>query len=484
MFNIRYNLFIIQLLTFIPLLFFSIFYFLVPKTIDKNLTLLSIGIFFYFLVIYFYSIFICRMSKYPFSLTLLFIISYFIVFLQLPVDFLLGSYEESYIFGVIYDYNLLNLNVLYATVFFGAVIFGIVHQLGVNIKNYSLNSMGTLERKLLPRQPFFAAFYLFFVLHLLTIEPSYYFGMHKEDPDGIAGSILGYFIRILPICFGVVIYNAKIQGEQYSFKKFLSLFPKLFLLILVLFSVGTFLAGDRGPAIRALILLVFSFFIISRKSISIFYFFILLFIAGYFLSIIKLIGAVDFRSTDLLHAFLDAFSRFQTSDKNSSIIPFTAELSASFRSYSTAFSLWYNGTSLYGISVLTGILMFIPFGVSTLMLVTGLNKQDINASFLITSYTQESYGLGNSIVGDALLNVGFIGALILAYFIGRLFIAFDFVFYKRTGSVFLYAVGCYFLMNSVILARGSFFPHLGSIFFIYLFVYIVLLVSSRIRLSK
>src|SRR5690606_18651198 len=148
------------------------------------------------------------------------------------------------------------------------------------------------------------------------------------------------------ICFGLVLYNYKlIQNKPVlSVRNYLNLFPLPFILIILLFSFFTFISGDRGPAIRSLIVLVFGYYIFSDRKVSYLKFVAMIVVAGLFLSTIKLIGEINFKE-NLVDAFIGAYERLGSSHRVESISPYTLELAGSFRAYNTAFSLWYSGYS-------------------------------------------------------------------------------------------------------------------------------------------
>lgn len=458
-----------------------VFYMFSPNALDYGLLNISLVFAACLLVMFYFLTKKIGLSKNPFSLSFLFVLAYYIVFFQMPTDLALGSFEWSYIQNFFYDFGLINKQVFFAVLFFGFFLLGFSFAINKFLKSVPAHSNHVVHEPVSTKL-FFLLFYTFTLLHLITIDPSYYTGTIKGDPQGLAGSILGYFIRLMPICFGVVVYNAKVNDLKVSTPfAFIKLFPKIFLIVILLFSFGTFIAGDRGPAIRALILLVFSFYILSEKKVSFLKFGVAIFIAGYFLSIIKLTGGIDYQNTSIVDSFLSAADRYSQSDKTASIVPFTTELAGSFRSYSIGFSLWYEGFSLYGIAALTGTLMAIPYAVSVLMQLLNLSKTDINASNLVTVHVGESYGLGNSIVSDALLNVGFLGTLIIAYIFGKVVARIDIAFYKRNNNIYVYCFGFYILMNALSLARGSIFPMIGNVLGIAIVVFLVKQLNKMVK---
>ena len=323
-------------------------------------------------------------------------------------------------------------------------------------------------------------------MHLLTVDMGYYAGEGKGELKGLASSILGYFILLLPVCFGVIIYNYKVSDnlDKLTIVDYIRLFPLPFNIILISFSFITFLAGDRGPAIRTLILLVFGYYIMSNTKVSNLKFILIIAFAGFFLSVIKFIGAINYNE-DLIRSFFSAVERLNNSTKIESISPFTAELSGSFRAYNTSFSLWVSDYSLYGASVITGFLMSIPYGVSSFMQVFELSNEDVNSAYTITNHVGEVYGLGTTVVGDSLLNIGFIPTLIMSFFMGKLFIKIDYTFFIKKNSVYIYILGLYFLMNAVNLSRGSIFPAIGNVIFISCLVFLIIsLFQKKLVLSR
>ncbi|WP_199528535.1 hypothetical protein [Pseudoalteromonas sp. bablab_jr010] len=451
-----------------------------PVQVDLELVGLAFVFIFLALVYFFYIRKRAGLSKHSFSLTMIFIFSYFIVFFQFPLDLLLSSFSDNSLYNsLVYDESVLVESIWYLVCFFILLCLGMHRQVNRMLRFEG----GGRNYKRVITKPFFYLFYLLFFMHLLTVDVGYYAGGRKGELTGLAGSILGYFVLLLPVCFGVVIYNSKVTESlgKVTVVDYVKLFPLPFTIILVLFSFITFLAGDRGPAIRTLILLVFSYYIISNTKVSNVKFIFIIIFAGFFLSVIKFIGAINYNE-DLIGSFLSAIERLNDSSKVESISPFTAELSASFRAYNTSFSLWSSGYSLYGASVITGFLMSIPYGVSSFMQVFELSNEDINSAYTITTHVGEVYGLGTTVVGDSLLNVGFIPTLIMAYFMGRLFIKIDYTFFIKRNSVYIYTLGLYFLMNAVNLARGSIFPAIGNVIFISCLVFLIVSLFQKNKL--
>ena len=447
-----------------------------PLVVDHLSMSLAFVFVFTSLIYFFYIRKLAGLQNNAFSLTFLFVLAFLIVFFQFPLDVLLSSFSSSSLYyTVIYDEYVLVKSIWYLVCFLILLFLGMHFQVN---KEHIMSHREKVYRPI-SSKPFYFLFYLFFILHLITVDPGYYKGEGVKELQGIANSVLGYFIILLPVCFGVTIYNYKLNNNGvFNCISYLKLFPLLFIVIVLLFSFLTFLAGDRGPAIRALILLVFGYYIVTNKSVSYLKFCFMIVVAGFFLSTIKLVGAISYND-NLIDSFLAAAERLNNSSKVESISPYTAELSASFRAYNTAFSLWYSGHSLYGLGVITGFLMSIPYAVTVFMEVFDLNKIDINSSHAITTHVSESYGLGTSLVGDALLNTGFFIPLLLAFLIGRLFVKIDYSFFVNQGSVYIYTIGMYYLMGSVSLARGSIFPTLGSSLFIVFLVFFVSTVLSR-----
>ncbi len=474
---IKSNIYVFYMILF---LFVSlVMFFISPNAMDETYLIVAL-LFVFFSLFYFFDVRKkAGLSKRPFSLTLLFVLSYIIVFFQFPLDVLLSSFSDrSLHHTIIYDERVFIKSVWYLVSFFVLLTLG----MGFQANKFKKCSVLNTEYRIIGTRSFYLLFYVFFILHIVTVNPGYYDATNDRELSGIANSILGYFVILLPICFGVTIYNYKIKSNNafggIGIKEYIKLFPLTFILIILLFSFVTFLAGDRGPAIRALILLVFGYYIVSNKSVSYFKFFSLLIFAGFFLSTIKLVGAINYNE-DIVNSFISASERLNESAKSESISPYTAELSASFRSYNIAFSLWYSGYSLYALGAVVGFLMGIPYAVTIFMKVFDLNSVDVNSSNFITDYVGESYGLGTSIVGDALLNTGFVFPLFLAFFIGRLFMKIDLSFFMNTSNVFIYSIGMYYLMTSVVLARASIFPTVGNSLFIVFIICFVIYVNKK-----
>lgn len=465
------------LLVFLVLISLSFYCFSLYSASEHQLVVAAV-LFLVSIFVFFRIRAIVGLNAKPFSLGVLFLLAYMIVFFQFPLDFYLDSYSDNSIYEVIiFDHTVFIKSVWCALIFFLFICLGMVFQAA----KLKVGEVSLYAKRAIPERLFFLLFYLFLFLHLITVDAGYYSGGRTGDLQGLAGSVLGYFVLLLPVCFGVVVYNYKISNVsgRLGFIGYISLFPAMFIFVVLVFSFLTLVSGDRGPAIRALILFVFGYFVVTERRVSLFSFIAAILGAGFILSTTKLMGGVGYKG-DIIESFFYAYEKLSDSHKFSSIVPATAELSLSFRSYNTAFSLWESGYSLYGLGLLAGILMSIPYAVSILMKLFSLENVDISVAHLVTSHSGEIYGLGNSIVGDALLNVGFVLSLLIAFFMGRFFLKIDFGFFVTPRSVYWYVVGFYFLMSSLNLVRGSIFPTLGNSLMLCFIVFFVSFISRKI----
>lgn len=420
---------------------------------------------------------ISGIGKYAISLTLFFVLSFIIVFFQTPVDFLLGQYSDNTLYATyVHDESILVASVWYAVSFFISIALGMHYQA---VKLNSKPATNNVQHKSLfiTEKPFFYLFYLFFILHIFTIDLGYYqANTPREGLSGLSISILGYFVILLPVCIGISSYNLKLKTsnnrKNLGIVEYIKNIPLPFLVIVIIFSSFTFLAGDRGPAIRALTVIFCGYYIATNKKESYLKFIIIIIAAGSFLSTIKLIGAININD-DLIGSFLSARQRLSENSRFESISPYTSELAGSFRAYNIAFSLWSSNISLYGASLITGILMAIPYAVSLVMNIFNLEHEQINTAQLITTYSNEVYGLGTTLIGDLLLNFGPALSILVAFLIGRLFLKFDYHFYIRLGSIYIHIIGMYFLMISIGLSRSSIFPTIGNSIFIVMMLFII-----------
>ena len=121
----------------------------------------------------------------------------------MPTDLTLGSLDWSYIQSFFYDFGLINKQVFFAVLFLSFFLLGFNFAIKKFLKSVHAHSNHVVHKPISTKF-FFLLFYTFTLLHLITIEPLYYTGTIKGDPQGLAGSVLGYFVRLMPICFGVV----------------------------------------------------------------------------------------------------------------------------------------------------------------------------------------------------------------------------------------------------------------------------------------
>lgn len=106
----------------------------------------------------------------------------------------------------------------------------------------------------------------------------------------------------------------------------------------------------------------------------------------------------------------------------------------------------------YGLSMLSGLLLLIPFGQNMFISLTGIGLSRINSSSLFTNYLGITIGMGTNFYADIYLAFGLIGIVLIPYYFGKLLKITKAKLFKSYYSTIVYFVVCGF---SVYLVRSA-----------------------------
>lgn len=421
----------------------------------------------------------------PFTVTNFFLIGLSITSFQIPVEYLLDSFSHVKFQEYFFDLSIVNASVCFSSIAISVFSLGQLSIANVQKKigDNPTASFNQSSRIRINLAPFITITILLFILHIATVDFRYYLGGYSQySISGLSLVAHGYLMRFIVVSFFLVMWNYKLKSmngpNKLSMIKYLRIFPTKLLIVIGVLFVLTFLSGDRGVLIRIMLLMAFGFFIVSRTKIRYITFVIVVVTVGFVFSIAKLVGGYS-EQESYVSSFQQAQERFAVSDRSQSVSPYTLELAGSIYSNNILFSLWRSGVSLQGAGVIAGVLMAFPGGVSLFSAVTGLSNETVNSSNLATVISNQDYGVGTSIVGDALINVGLLGALFSFFVLGRLFRIVDVNLYKSNPNFEYLLLGCIFIAEAIILPRASMFNLIGVFVFDYLIIKLLIGIYSK-----
>jgi len=418
------------------------------------------------------------LSRNPFTITNFFILSYCITLFQIPLEYLLNTLNDNRFHHLFYDYSIINKSILFSAIClvifnFGQTLIkdrGPVTMVQDNATVFLINS-----------KPFLLITISLFFLHIITVERGYYFG-GNESLTGLSLIVHGYLMRFIVIFVFIIVWNSKqkVSIKSLNILGYLKIFPIYFLVLISVLCLLTLFAGDRGPIIRIVLVMVFGYFVLSQRKVNYISFFILIITSGFVLSIVKLIGGYS-GDVGYVESFSVAQERFNTSDRIESISPYTVELASSIYSNAILFSLWSSGVSLYGIGLFTGVLMAVPAGVTFFSELTGLAGESINSAVLATIVSGQDYGVGTTVVGDALINFGFFGAMLCFLFLGGIMRKLDVNIYNDKLDFKWTLLAFVLIADIIILPRSSMYTLVGVYIFDYAIISIILVLMKAKR---
>ena len=264
----------------------------------------------------------------------------------------------------------------------------------------------------------------------------------------------------------VVLVVCRYDGNG-SFRSFISSFPVLSLIIIVIYMILRLLSGDRGPFVFLAILLFYGYIYISRKKFKLITTIVVL-VLGFF--IMSLVGIA--RSLDVTNDFLSRMSssaevfstegRFSSLDSRT-VMPLTEELGLSFLVNQTdVHAIEIEGEpfhpgSYFLISVANGV----PFMPGLIGKVFHISYEDFSSTGFANSHffkdREATWSIGTTIIGDFYLQFSSLGVLIGLFIVGCLMKYLDmflFVRRQRVDNMYLVFIVLLFASTSIYMPRS------------------------------
>ena len=376
----------------------------------------------------------------------LFLISYCVVFFQIPIDYLCGYDYDYYATG-----NILDMPVCVSLASLGLISFLV----GYFIKPYSSISANQFINYSKSAHPFAILTTVFIIVLLLTTPLSILMGGYSNDllkAGGLYNYIsawLNLFVALFFVQHTLVHRNSSLVGC--SIKDFIISVGKLQNINLLLITFVILNIGDRGPIIVFAISYYLSYIVVSRKSLSRKTTFVILFVSS---TVFSFLGETkNQRDNNTIFDRIEAvLNDRSTTENKESISPLTQELATSYNCLSySVMTVPEREDYYYGKHQLYYITSVIPF-------VSSFIKIGQPSSARLTEIIvgpDALFGTGTTILADFYLDFGIWGVLICMFVFGYYIRQFEYIlFCNSSPTLFLYTIAFFISSHLFYIARS------------------------------
>lgn len=401
------------------------------------------------------------------SNTNIFLLLFFVVCFQFPIDYILGNNVNFSRY--FYSYRTINLSTTFSALCFVAFVIGFIISYEKHNPMHYLSNKKIEERRI-PTSPVLVLMYILWVGFLIFLNIDYVNGGHGSVLiNSISVACFGYFWRLNVIYLAIVLYNMR-DKSRVSFMQAVKIHTKTYWIVVLLSALLFFMAHNRVYTFYILTPVLFYLISVTRIKTKPVYSLMVLGGAAVFLTLFKVFGLERMFSEGSLNA-----SDYVMYDRFSSFSPFTSELAASVYSDSTLFYIWYTkGIVMPGSTLVIGVLRTFSGLVPLFFSITGLSVSTYQSASYVTAQMVSDYGLGSSVSSDLLVSLGFCGAIIVMFLFGRIASYGDRVLFGGNKNYKGILIGLCLSSQIVFVSRATLSDVISSILFVLLFSYIYL----------
>lgn len=374
-------------------------------------------------------------DKNYFDFETIFLLSYFFCFFVYPIFIYVIDPQYFFMFSFEFDHDKINKGTALALV--GAESF----ILGSTMCYTRFNNKIIAQEKIIyiPTNIIHAITIILFITFIITGGYNSYKSLYSNGSSisGIYSYIIILFIAVYILSVSSEFLKVKNIVLKRNLPPFKSL-NKIFLTFTLIASIILLSAGARAFTLQL----------------------ILTYIGLYTLFFLK----VNFRQfifISLIGALLLTLITFTRTGSQVSIVSFwDLFMDLIINNRSTYFALSYteeNGYS-FGISMLGYILKCIPFSQSIICNIFGIDEKSITSAMIVTRETlgdNPGLGLGTNIIADIYLAFGFIGVILLMYFLG--YYSKKSYLFSIKGYIYYLFFYCSILSVAIYMVRSEFF---------------------------
>lgn len=426
--------YLIQYVNIALLLFLINQYFIVQEEYSR--TILVIGL----CAAFFETMIILNRSRRIIRPVTVYLFAFLITNFQFYLDLFLGNVDTSFYYFV--NPNTINHGVLISSI--ALVSFGISYSWFARKKSSIQNVIikkGKNEKNII----FIVCivqFLCFFVwMSGLSADDfvgdSYLVSGAYDNGRKAYGDVLFSTSQIVSYCFFVKYYN-----NVNKFTVFLKRIPKLLLLTSLLYVVIKLMSGDRGGAIWTLLLLLYIYVFVTRRTPNLVIIISIILFGSMVMTSISLSrkygSSLSFKEK-VLYVKNNPIDLEKRMDGGKTLFPFTSELAGSVRCTHIGLNeVRYRGDKFhYGEFHMCYVLNMIPFMGNTLINdVLQIQRTNRSSSEYITVSDSGLFynsGLGTTQVIDNYLEFGIVGVILAFMFMGWLFRVVDSRFLSFNG---------------------------------------------------
>lgn len=376
----------------------------------------------------------------------------FVVTLQFPLDYVLGNTDLNY-FQYFYNFETATKSIYFSVLTLCSFLLGTTYWKGISISpnRYS---------KEIKTKPFLYLSLVCWLLFSFTINQDFLDNGHGTvEPNGFSISMYGFYVRFAMIYLGLSVYNAKFKKNT-SFFKSLSL---IFVLTILISASMFLLAHNRLYMITVCFPLLFALIVIKKWRISLGQLTFMLFAAAVFMTFFKMYNLQTLGNEMTLDV-----EDVSSLNRLKSYSPFTSELAVSVFSHTVIFDMWYNGTFLYGQTIIMGLLKVFPGVVPMVFTLLNLDYMYTQSASFASHQVAVNYGIGSTAQADLLISVGLLMSVIGFGFFGKLCKKCNQIFSSECVSPILYVVSFSLATQIVFLPRAVFSDVISIVVFNYL----------------
>lgn len=442
-----------------------VLYYLCPEELSQSWMLTAFVIFSFFVFIRYLIHIKEKKSTYSYlNYIVVFFLLSFIVTLQFPLDYVLGNIDLDYQL-YFYDFKTVTKSVYFSILTLCSFLLGTTYWKEVFVSSNVCN-------REIETTPFLYLSLVCWCLFSLTINQDFLNNGHGTvAPNGFSISMYGFYIRFSMIYIGLSVYNAKMKKEHSFFK---SLSP-VFILTIFISSYMFLSAHNRLYMLTICAPLFFALIVIKKWTISLSKLIFMLFVGAIFMTFFKMYDLQTLGNEITLNV-----EDVSSLNRLKSYSPFTSELAASVFSHTVLFDTWYNGTFLYGQTIIMGLLKVFPGVVPIVFTLLDLDYMYTQSASFATRQVGADYGIGSTAQADLLISVGLLMSVIGFVFLGKFCKRCNQIFVSECVSPILYVVSFSLATQIIFLPRAVF----SDVISIIVFNYLVTKYYLRLRESK
>lgn len=464
---------IFKTIVVISIIFFSLYYIMLGE--DGDLRYLPIFLLHAFVISL---LFLLKKESFPqlkgkyLRHSILALIGIWIVFFQVPIDYVLGNVKPNNLFLFV------NQNIILKS--FVLSIIGLLCFFWGNL-SAKISKRRLIEKKerVIKVNGLILLSFVSLGLYFFTVNPLYLAGYYQDV--GI-GTTAYYFVNFFNIfIFSSFIQrcrNLKVAGVKIkSFGAYLRYIGWPILCLILIYLMSVVLSGDRGPIIVYSLLIISGFLFVTRIKIRVIYLVLLFLLGSIAMTVLGIARGGGKRGLSFGEKILSSIEGGSVTPQRYgyvSFLPYTQELSLSYNALNTVVDYVPKYHDFfYGRFQVQRIFVIVPFASIFYPLIFKDNSAKFQTSSSYITWIQQgnfpTYGSGTSAMADLYLDFGLAGVMIGMFFFGYFMRLSEVAMYVTSfPSLFMQVFFMVYLSYVIYISRSSILANLLMVVWIYL----------------